>query len=974
MRTRLLFRSIVLVALFCSLVEQVKAQWQIVNSGGTQRIINFCQVDSATIVALGDSGAIYRSTDSGITWQVDTNLIGGLKYICEGGQDTLYAGGKELFRSNDAGLTWFHVATFTDTISKVMFFNSKNGFAIVPLYFSCSSSAGTVMNPHFKVVSTSDFGVSWQTLFTSIGNETYTAFDLVKFEDSVACVIAGSNQIQYHCSGMHFNKSMVTNTAGSSWSTFLNWNLRLSECYQMNDSILLAEESYNYFSWIKINKNSLQITPVTLNFNGIGSRKDMVFMNEIDGYLVSADSVYTTSSVGLGWNFDYKAPVRLNSLFKSLNGFILCGGNNATILRKQHIPNLLPDTVWNISTSQGNLNFGCVSVSDSSIKSIHLNSNSSVPVIVEVTCNNGLSVLDSNGVYNSVAFFALNPGNSISVKLKFSNSASGIYSDSILFVVQGKDTVSVKTTGICYSLTPGPLSFLMGTIDSDTLLCADTIIVVGTITIEPNTVVEICAGTKVLIADEFGIFVEGVLKTLGTEIDRVRFIPMLSSRRWGGIQINNISSTDTSIIEYSDFTGGMINNGAIFLKSGNLSLFNSNIHNYDQVFTGLTGIKAGQYNTSTNLEILKCNIECNGVLGVSLYKVNKALIENCDIHGALTGIKNQLSYKTEIVNNSIYDNSLGVYSEDSLILVKNKIFGNGTGFIFKGVQLKMAANSLYCNTLYGGAKLSIYGGDILLNQNLIFNNTNKYENTAGVFIEQKSPSVASNLFCINNTISNNNAMALTEGIDFNVLNNSLISGKFINNIIFNAEFPLLSANIGLSNFDVSYNFIHQNNIQTWNSTNIYGNPGFINESDSTGVISTPDSVDWKLSLNSICVNVGSPFDTSLLEDLDFAGSPRISDLTVDLGAYELQMSSIDSNLIQGDFILFPNPSSGYIEIKDGLNNSNGYRIISMAGQVVKNESYFNTPRIFVGDLERGCYFLEMNIDGIGLKYIRFIKF
>lgn len=217
-------------------------------------------------------------------------------------------------------------------------------------------------------------------------------------------------------------------------------------------------------------------------------------------------------------------------------------------------------------------------------------------------------------------------------------------------------------------------------------------------------------------------------------------------------------------------------------------------------------------------------------------------------------------------------------------------------------------------------------------------------------------------------------MALTEGIDFNVLNNSLISGKFINNIIFNAEFPLLSANIGLSNFDVSYNFIHQNNIQTWNSTNIYGNPGFINESDSTGVISTPDSVDWKLSLNSICVNVGSPFDTSLLEDLDFAGSPRISDLTVDLGAYELQMSSIDSNLIQGDFILFPNPSSGYIEIKDGLNNSNGYRIISMAGQVVKNESYFNTPRIFVGDLERGCYFLEMNIDGIGLKYIRFIKF
>ena len=91
MRTRLLFRSIVLVALFCSLVEQVKAQWQIVNSGGTQRIINFCQVDSATIVALGDSGAIYRSTDSGITWQVDTNLIGGLKYTCEGGQDTLYA-------------------------------------------------------------------------------------------------------------------------------------------------------------------------------------------------------------------------------------------------------------------------------------------------------------------------------------------------------------------------------------------------------------------------------------------------------------------------------------------------------------------------------------------------------------------------------------------------------------------------------------------------------------------------------------------------------------------------------------------------------------------------------------------------------------------------------------------------------------------------------------------------------------------
>jgi hypothetical protein len=211
-------------------------------------------------------------------------------------------------------------------------------------------------------------------------------------------------------------------------------------------------------------------------------------------------------------------------------------------------------------------------------------------------------------------------------------------------------------------------------------------------------------------------------------------------------------------------------------------------------------------------------------------------------------------------------------------------------------------------------------------------------------------------------------------LDFNVLYSTLISGKFINNIVYNSEFPSLSANIGLANYDVSYNFIHQNNIQSWNSTNIDGYPGFVDESDSTGVISNPDSIDWSLSLNSVCVNVGSPVDTVLLDNMDFAGNPRVSDYIVDMGAYELQLNANDSNLLDSDDLLFPNPSSSYIEVNEALKYVTSYKIISTAGQVVKPETYLTTSRIYIGDLERGCYFLEINKGDSMLKYIRFIKY
>ena len=85
-------------------------------------------------------------------------------------------------------------------------------------------------------------------------------------------------------------------------------------------------------------------------------------------------------------------------------------------------------------------------------------------------------------------------------------------------------------------------------------------------------------------------------------------------------------------------------------------------------------------------------------------------------------------------------------------------------------------------------------------------------------------------------------------------------------------------------------------------TNIDAPPEFVD----------PENGDFQLRWNSPCINLGNPDTTGLnLPLMDLSGSVRIFEDTVDIGAYEFNRPSYNSvNLDEGNFHLYPNPSSG----------------------------------------------------------------
>ena len=119
--------------------------------------------------------------------------------------------------------------------------------------------------------------------------------------------------------------------------------------------------------------------------------------------------------------------------------------------------------------------------------------------------------------------------------------------------------------------------------------------------------------------------------------------------------------------------------------------------------------------------------------------------------------------------------------------------------------------------------------------------------------------------------------------------------------------------------------------------------------------------------------MGSPIDTILLPPLDITGNPRVSNLRVDMGVYELQVNS-PTNLIEESVLVFPNPSTEFLEINYDLDLNASYRILSVAGHEVNGETKIISSRVYIEGLERGAYILEIKNGILGFKYLRFIKF
>ncbi|MEQ8704803.1 MAG: HYR domain-containing protein, partial [Phaeodactylibacter sp.] len=226
-------------------------------------------------------------------------------------------------------------------------------------------------------------------------------------------------------------------------------------------------------------------------------------------------------------------------------------------------------------------------------------------------------------------------------------------------------------------------------------------------------------------------------------------------------------------------------------------------------------------------------------------------------------------------------------------LANNTLYGNTASFLGGAISIFYNANTLVNNTLFGNS--SNHGGGIYITGiNILLNNTLS-ENTAiwggGIYTE------ASVSTFVNNTLSGN--MAVEGGgifceISSNTLVNNTLSGNTAGEgggIYFYTSTDVLTNNIIWGNSDGIFtesstlNVSHSIVQGGWSgTTNLDEDPLFIQQPP----VGLGSSGDLRLQSNSPAIDAGNNAAVPLNVTTDLDDNPRISNLTVDMGAYEFQ--------------------------------------------------------------------------------------
>ncbi len=416
---------------------------------------------------------------------------------------------------------------------------------------------------------------------------------------------------------------------------------------------------------------------------------------------------------------------------------------------------------------------------------------------------------------------------------------------------------------------------------------ADTVKVIGDLTIPDGEALIIDPGTYIEFQDLYSFDVQGCLLAVGTEQDTIIFTAI---NTWHGIQFNETPATnDSSKIVYcklqyvspdntsrgaatiTNFSKLLIShclisdNNLEYISGGGITCvdYSNPIIEYNIIRNNSSAIGGGIYCNNYSHPIIKYNsiINNNGDLtggGIVCRNHSSPLIANniisenwgamagggicCESYSSPTIINNIISYNSALLC-IIQANGGGIYLHNSnSLIINNLIVGNST-IDYGGGIFCYESNSIIINNLILGNSATEYGG--------------------GIFCYESNPMI------INNTIienSSNNAGGLCCASSDPIVTNSIIWNNGESNILAD-----LYSNPIVTYCDIQGGYSGEGNIDA--------DPLFFGTGEHP----------YSLSDDSPCVNAGTPDTTGLnLPEFDLAGNPRIFGGRIDMGAYENQ--------------------------------------------------------------------------------------
>lgn len=279
--------------------------------------------DGINIFAVGDSGKIYRSSNSGNGWFIYNYSSNNLKNVCSNGNDVWFAGdfGK-IYKTNlvlnpisviDLGNSFF--------ITSILFINSNTGFV-------CGNGG--------RVYKSINGGSNWNLINSGLDTSTLNS---ISFKDEFNGVVVSEN-----------GKIYTTINGGTSWTLeSISSSRKLLKVKYYVDGILVSGEygtlllKPNFSSWSQINTNiisdirgisgtSLSETHICggggfirnnksgstnfLNFEinpMMANLVDIFYFNSSLGFAVSSlnKAVIKTTNSGLSWELPNGATVNM---------------------------------------------------------------------------------------------------------------------------------------------------------------------------------------------------------------------------------------------------------------------------------------------------------------------------------------------------------------------------------------------------------------------------------------------------------------------------------------------------------------------------------------------------------------------------------------------------------------------------------------------------------------------------------------
>ena len=445
-----------------------------------------------------------------------------------------------------------------------------------------------------------------------------------------------------------------------------------------------------------------------------------------------------------------------------------------------------------------------------------------------------------------------------------------------------------------------------------------------------------------------------------TSIDNCTFTKNKSNSNGGAIySSDSISVTNSNFIENESISG---NGGGAIYSSSKTSIDNCTFTKNKCSYSG------GAINSSGSTSVTNSNFlenETTGNIGYpnggAIYSSSKTSIDNCIFTknksswsgGAIYSSDSISVIKSDFLKNSSGSYGGAIYCRKNFRVKSSNFLENST--IYSGAAINSYGTDCYIHDSYffGNTTTSNNSGGIvyayqkLFIENSVFEKNSSTSGYGGIvyssngvlsnckFIGNESPILISgtsyiieNCSLINNKISD----GLTT---YGVFNNCLISGNSSKDLFVTSY---AGDGSSLENTTVSGNYFSgRSNISKFNNSIFYNNSGSfqtsfngkkIGSSSDSIYFSTathsniqggypgegntdldpqfvdPENGDYRLKCTSPLINLGSNAEVSNVS-VDLDGLERISDGTVDMGAYEFQGSLAEARILPQANFEFP---------------------------------------------------------------------